>query len=90
MQHGAVLLQTTDVRVSDVARRVGHRQSAQFARAFRRHHGVSPMYLRRVAGRPTDAASSRRPAAALHERLEPAQGLKVCAAACGGASSAGM
>ena len=90
MQHGAVLLQTTDVRVSDVARRVGHRQSAQFARAFRRYHGVSPMYLRRVAGRPTDAASSRRPAAALHERLEPAQGLEVCAAACGGASSAGM
>ena len=56
MQHGAALLQTTDVPISDVARRVGYRQSAQFARAFRRHHGVSPMYLRRVAGRPAGAA----------------------------------
>jgi AraC family transcriptional regulator of adaptative response / methylphosphotriester-DNA alkyltransferase methyltransferase len=51
MQHGAALLQTTELPVSDVARRVGYRQSAQFARAFRRHHGVAPTTLRRAARR---------------------------------------
>ena len=48
MQHGAVLLQTTDLRVAEVAQRVGYRQAAQFAKAFRRHHGVSPTGLRRA------------------------------------------
>ena len=48
MQHGAVLLQTTDLRVAEVAQRVGYRQAAQFAKAFRRHHGVSPSGLRRA------------------------------------------
>ena len=47
MQHGAALLQTTDLRVAEVAQRVGYRQAAQFAKAFRRHHGVSPSGLRR-------------------------------------------
>jgi AraC family transcriptional regulator of adaptative response / methylphosphotriester-DNA alkyltransferase methyltransferase len=47
MQHGAVLLQTTDLRVAEVAQRVGYRQAAQFAKAFRRHNGVSPSGLRR-------------------------------------------
>jgi AraC family transcriptional regulator, regulatory protein of adaptative response / methylphosphotriester-DNA alkyltransferase methyltransferase len=47
MQHGAVLLQTTDLRVAEVAQRVGYRQAAQFAKAFRRHHGISPTGLRR-------------------------------------------
>jgi AraC family transcriptional regulator of adaptative response / methylphosphotriester-DNA alkyltransferase methyltransferase len=50
MQHGALLLQTTDLRVAEVAQRVGYRQAAQFAKAFRRHHGISPTGLRR--GRP--------------------------------------
>jgi AraC-like DNA-binding protein/ABC-type transporter Mla MlaB component len=47
MQHGAELLLTTDLPVADIARRVGYRQAAQFAKAFRRHHGVSPSGLRR-------------------------------------------
>jgi AraC family transcriptional regulator of adaptative response / methylphosphotriester-DNA alkyltransferase methyltransferase len=47
MQHGAELLQTTELPVAEVARRVGYRQAAQFAKAFRRHHGVSPSGLRR-------------------------------------------
>jgi transcriptional regulator GlxA family with amidase domain len=47
MKHGAVLLQTTDLRVAEVAQRVGYRQAAQFAKAFRRHHGISPTGLRR-------------------------------------------
>ena len=50
MQHGAELLLTTDLPVAEVARRVGYRQAAQFAKAFRRHHGVSPSGLRRTAG----------------------------------------
>jgi AraC-like DNA-binding protein len=48
MQHGAELLLTTELPVSDIARRVGYRQAAQFAKAFRRHHGVSPSGLRRA------------------------------------------
>jgi AraC family transcriptional regulator of adaptative response / methylphosphotriester-DNA alkyltransferase methyltransferase len=50
MQHGAALLLTTELPVAEVARRVGYRQAAQFAKAFRRHHGVSPTGLRRAAG----------------------------------------
>jgi anti-anti-sigma factor len=50
MQHGATLLQTTDLPVAEIAHRVGYRQAAQFAKAFRRHHGVSPSGLRRAAG----------------------------------------
>jgi AraC family transcriptional regulator, regulatory protein of adaptative response / methylphosphotriester-DNA alkyltransferase methyltransferase len=49
MQHGAALLRTTSLPVAEVARRVGYRQGAQFAKAFRRHHGVSPSGLRRAA-----------------------------------------
>jgi anti-anti-sigma factor len=49
MQHGAELLLTTDLPVSDIANRVGYRQAAQFAKAFRRHHGISPSGLRRAA-----------------------------------------
>ncbi len=37
--------------VGEVARRVGYRQSAQFAKAFRAHHGVVPSdYRSRVRG----------------------------------------
>ncbi len=37
--------------VGDVARRVGYRQSAQFAKAFRAHHGTVPSeYRARVRG----------------------------------------
>jgi AraC family transcriptional regulator of adaptative response / methylphosphotriester-DNA alkyltransferase methyltransferase len=50
MQHAAALLQGTDLPVADIARRVGYRQAAQFAKAFRRHHGVSPSRFRRVPG----------------------------------------
>jgi AraC family transcriptional regulator of adaptative response / methylphosphotriester-DNA alkyltransferase methyltransferase len=48
MQHAAVLLQTTDLTVAEVARRAGYRQAAHFAKAFRRHHGTSPSGLRRA------------------------------------------
>jgi AraC-like DNA-binding protein len=36
--------------VREVALRVGYRQPAQFAKAFRRHHGVSPSAFRASRG----------------------------------------
>jgi AraC family transcriptional regulator, regulatory protein of adaptative response / methylphosphotriester-DNA alkyltransferase methyltransferase len=50
MRAAADLLLTRRIAVRDVAGRVGYRQPAQFAKAFRRHHGVSPTEFR-LAGR---------------------------------------
>ena len=50
MRHAAELLvgpQPLTIRA--VARRVGYRQPAQFAKAFQRHHGVVPSAYRRRA-----------------------------------------
>ena len=49
MQHAAELLQTTALPVSVIARRVGLRQPAHFANAFRRYHGLAPTAFRRAA-----------------------------------------
>jgi AraC family transcriptional regulator of adaptative response / methylphosphotriester-DNA alkyltransferase methyltransferase len=58
MQHGAALLQTTDLPVTEISRRVGYRQPAQFAKAFRRYHGVAPTTLRRAARRQGDPGAA--------------------------------
>jgi AraC family transcriptional regulator, regulatory protein of adaptative response / methylphosphotriester-DNA alkyltransferase methyltransferase len=50
MQHAARMLQGTVLAVGDIGRLVGYRQPAQFAKAFRRHHGVSPSAFRRAPG----------------------------------------
>jgi AraC family transcriptional regulator of adaptative response / methylphosphotriester-DNA alkyltransferase methyltransferase len=42
MRHAAELLATRALTVREVARRVGYRQPAQFAKAFRRHQGAAP------------------------------------------------
>ncbi len=42
MERAAELLAHSGLTVRDVARLVGYRQPAQFAKAFRRHHGVAP------------------------------------------------
>ena len=42
MQKAAEMLSTRALTVREVAHRVGYRQPAQFAKAFRRHHGRSP------------------------------------------------
>jgi AraC family transcriptional regulator, regulatory protein of adaptative response / methylphosphotriester-DNA alkyltransferase methyltransferase len=47
MRRAAELLRTTTASVHDVARRVGYRQAAQFAKAFRSRHGVAPSVFRR-------------------------------------------
>jgi len=42
MDRAARLLADRGLTVREVARRVGYRQPAQFAKAFRRHLGVAP------------------------------------------------
>ena len=50
MEKAAMLLRHHGITVREVARRVGYRQPAQFAKAFRRHHGVAPSDFRAAAG----------------------------------------
>ena len=50
MDRAAELLATRRFTVREVARRVGYRQPAQFAKAFRRHRGVSPSAFRAEGG----------------------------------------
>ena len=60
MERAAELLAGRGLTVREVAYRVGYRQPAQFAKAFRRHHGHSPSDFRasrRVARFTTDGAS---------------------------------
>ena len=47
MERAAEMLSQNNTTVRDVANRVGYRQAAQFAKAFRVHHGVSPSEYRR-------------------------------------------
>jgi AraC family transcriptional regulator, regulatory protein of adaptative response / methylphosphotriester-DNA alkyltransferase methyltransferase len=63
MDAAAELLARGSLTVREVARRVGYRQPAQFAKAFRRHHGVSPSSYRTrrrlaVADRPPIRAAA--------------------------------
>ena len=46
MERAAEMLTARGLTVREVAHRVGYRQPAQFAKAFRRHHGVSPSAYR--------------------------------------------
>ncbi|CAB4878109.1 unannotated protein [freshwater metagenome] len=46
MDRAAEMLARPDLTVREVARRVGYRQPAQFAKAFRRRHAVSPSTYR--------------------------------------------
>ena len=50
MERAAELLATRMFTVREVANRVGYRQPAQFAKAFRRHRGVSPSDFRTGGG----------------------------------------
>jgi AraC family transcriptional regulator, regulatory protein of adaptative response / methylphosphotriester-DNA alkyltransferase methyltransferase len=47
MEAAAELLSGNGTTVREVANRVGYRQPAQFAKAFRVHHGLSPSEYRR-------------------------------------------
>ena len=58
MDAAARLLLDDTLRVRDVAPRVGYTQPAQFAKAFRRYHGVGPTeFRRRAAGHASDTAT---------------------------------
>jgi transcriptional regulator GlxA family with amidase domain len=46
MERAAELLMSRSLTVREVAQRVGYRQPAQFAKAFRRHHGLAPSAFR--------------------------------------------
>jgi AraC family transcriptional regulator, regulatory protein of adaptative response / methylphosphotriester-DNA alkyltransferase methyltransferase len=46
MDRAADMLATRGLTVREVAHRVGYRQPAQFAKAFRRHHGLAPSAFR--------------------------------------------
>jgi AraC family transcriptional regulator of adaptative response / methylphosphotriester-DNA alkyltransferase methyltransferase len=47
MRHAVALLRDSEAPVHEVATSVGYRQPAQFAKAFRRHHGTPPSSVRR-------------------------------------------
>ena len=51
MDRAAEMLASGNGTVRDVAHRVGYRQPAQFAKAFRKRHGVTPSRYRSSAGR---------------------------------------
>jgi AraC family transcriptional regulator, regulatory protein of adaptative response / methylphosphotriester-DNA alkyltransferase methyltransferase len=66
MEKAAELLTARGLTVREVAHRVGYRQPAQFAKAFRRHLGVAPSDLRADGARgngrferPLDAPAAR-------------------------------
>ena len=67
MERAAELLTTRGLTVREVAQRVGYRQPAQFAKAFRRHHGLAPSAFR-------DTRRFR--AAARRRRLTPPAGAR--------------
>jgi AraC family transcriptional regulator, regulatory protein of adaptative response / methylphosphotriester-DNA alkyltransferase methyltransferase len=62
MDRAAELLSTRMFTVREVAHRVGYRQPAQFAKAFRRHRGLAPSDFR-AGGGPEDAPLDSRAAA---------------------------
>ena len=60
MQRAAELLARRGMTVREVARRVGYRQPAQFAKAFRRYQGLAPSAFR--SNRPRADSSLQRAA----------------------------
>ena len=59
MDRAAEMLTTRSLTVREVAHRVGYRQPAQFAKAFRRHHGGSPSDFRAAHRLGTPPADGR-------------------------------
>ena len=55
MERAAELLREGSAPVNQVASAVGYRQPAQFAKAFRRHHGAPPSSFRGAGRRPLAA-----------------------------------
>lgn len=62
MDEAARMLEHRDLTVREVAHRVGYRQPAQFAKAFRRRHGVPPSMYRTERRFSAAQAGARTPA----------------------------
>ncbi len=59
MRHAAIFLEETDLKVAEIAERVGYRSEAAFSRRFAMHYGQSPGTLRkqgRSAGKTSPTA----------------------------------
>ena len=65
MERAGDLLRHGNLTVREVASRVGYRQPAQFAKAFRRHHGTAPSGFRASEQRFTRSAEDRQAAPSL-------------------------
>jgi transcriptional regulator GlxA family with amidase domain len=63
MERAGDLLRHGNLTIREVANRVGYRQPAQFAKAFRRHHGAAPSGFRASEQRFTRAFDGSQPAA---------------------------
>jgi transcriptional regulator GlxA family with amidase domain len=59
MQRAAELLRASPMPIGEVAQRVGYRQPPQFAKAFRRQHGVAPAQFRAARETPHDQRTGR-------------------------------
>ena len=59
MERAGELLRQGNLTIREVAHRVGYRQPAQFAKAFRRHHGAAPSGFRAAERRFTRAGEGR-------------------------------
>ena len=59
MERAGDLLRQESLTIREVAHRVGYRQPAQFAKAFRRHHGTAPSGFRAAEQRFSRAESGR-------------------------------
>lgn len=62
MDRAGDLLRHGNLTIREVAHRVGYRQPAQFAKAFRRHHGTAPSSFRAAEQRFTRAADGHQAA----------------------------
>jgi len=62
MQKAAEMLATRALTVREVAHRVGYRQPAQFAKAFRRYQGVAPSDFRANGSARSGRSDGLRPA----------------------------
>ena len=70
MQKAAEMLATRALTVREVAHRVGYRQPAQFAKAFRRYQGVAPSDFR--ANGSARSSGHRQPLTGRQDGLRPA------------------
>jgi AraC-like DNA-binding protein len=65
MERAGDLLRHGNLTIREVAARVGYRQPAQFAKAFRRHHGTAPSGFRASEQRFSRSADGHRAAASV-------------------------